>query len=55
MFDELIEYMKIHIISLEQDLAKIDYVNAHHFYRVKQAEIETSKHLLSVAQEILDK
>ena len=55
MFDELIEYIKIHIISLEQDLAKIDYVNAHHFYRVKQAEIQTAQHLLSVAQEILDK
>lgn len=55
MFDELIEYMKIHIISLEQDLEKIDYVNSHHWYRVKQAEIKTAQHLLSVAQEILDK
>jgi hypothetical protein len=55
MFDELIEYLNIHIISLEQDLEKIDYVNAHHFYRVKQAEIETSRHILEVAQEILDK
>ena len=55
MFDELIEYIKIHIISLEQDLEKIDYVNAHHFYRVKQAEIETATHLLSVAEDILNK
>jgi hypothetical protein len=55
MFDELIEYIKIHIISLEQDLDKIDYVNAYHFYKVKQAEIETAQHLLSVAEDILDK
>jgi hypothetical protein len=55
VMNELIEYLNIHIISLEQDLAKIDYVNAHHFYRVKQAEIETSRHILEVAQEILDK
>jgi len=49
----LIEYMKIHLISLEQDLEQIDYVNAHHFYRVKEAEIETTRHLLSVAEGIL--
>jgi hypothetical protein len=44
------EYIKIHIISLEQDLEKIDYVNSHHFYRVKEAEINNSRHLLSVAE-----
>jgi hypothetical protein len=55
MFDELIEYLKIHLISLHQDLEKIDYVNAYHFYRLKQAEIETSRHILSVAQDILNK
>jgi hypothetical protein len=52
--ESLIEYIKIHIISLEQDLEKIDYVNAHHFYRVKQAEIDNSRHLLSVATDILN-
>lgn len=53
--NEMIEYMKIHIISLQQDLEKINYVNAYHWYRMKQAEIETTEHLLSVAQDILDK
>ena len=48
------EYMKIHLISLEQDLEQIDYVNAHHFYRVKEAEIETTKHFLSVATDIMN-
>jgi hypothetical protein len=48
----MIEYMKIHLISLEQDLEKIDYVNEHHFYRVKEAEIATTRHLLSVAEEL---
>jgi hypothetical protein len=55
MLNNLIEYIKIHIISLEQDLEKIDYVNAHHFYRVKQAEIDNSRHILSVATDILNK
>ena len=49
-----LNYMKLHLISLEQDLEKIDYVNDHHFYRVKQAEIETTKHLLSVATDIMN-
>jgi len=53
--NELIEYIRIHLISLHQDLEKIDYVNEHHFYRLKQAEIETSRHILSVAQDILNK
>ena len=52
--NSLIEYIKIHIISLEQDLEKIDYVNAHHFYRVKQAEIDNSYHLLAIAEDILE-
>ena len=33
---KLIEYMKIHEISLLQDLDKIDYVNDHHFYRCRK-------------------
>ncbi len=51
---KFLEYMKIHLISLEQDLEQIDYVNGHHFYRVKQAEIENTKHLLSVATDIMN-
>ena len=46
----LIQYMKLHEISLMQDLEKIDYVNSHHFYRVKEAEIYNTRHLLSVAE-----
>ena len=48
--NSFIEYMKIHEISLMQDLEKIDYVNAHHFYRTKEAEIYNTRHLLSVAE-----
>jgi hypothetical protein len=48
------EYLKIHLISLEQDLEKIDYVNGHHFYRVKEAEIANTRHILSVATDIMN-
>jgi hypothetical protein len=48
------EYLKIHLISLEQDLEEIDYVNSHHFYRVKEAEIANTKHILSVATDIMN-
>jgi hypothetical protein len=48
------EYLKIHLISLEQDLEQIDYVNEHHLYRVKQAEIENTRHILSVATDIMN-
>jgi hypothetical protein len=51
---KLIEYMKIHEISLMQDLEKIDYVNEHHFYRVKEAEIYNTRHLLSVAEDMIE-
>ena len=54
MINNLIEYMKIHEISLMQDLEKIDYVNEHHFYRVKEAEIYLTRHFLSVAEDILN-
>lgn len=46
----LIQYMKLHEISLMQDLEKIDYVNEHHFYRTKEAEIYNTRHLLAVAE-----
>ena len=51
--NQLLEYMKIHEISLLQDLDKIDYVNDHHFYRCKEAEILNTRHFLSVADDIL--
>ena len=51
---DFIEYMKIHEISLMQDLEKIDYVNSHHFYRTKEAEIYNTRHLLSVALDIMN-
>ena len=48
--DKLIEYMKIHLISLEQDLDKYperDYVG-----RIPlNASIDTIRHLLEVANE----
>jgi hypothetical protein len=52
--NSFIEYMKIHEISLMQDLEKIDYVNEHHFYRVKEAEIYNTRHLLSVAKDMIE-
>jgi hypothetical protein len=51
--NQMIEYMKIHEISLMQDLEKIDYVNDHHHYRVKEAEIYNTRHLLSVAEDMI--
>ena len=55
MMNEMIEYLKIHMISLMQDLEKINYINEHHLYLVKQAEIRLTEHLLSVAEGILEK
>jgi hypothetical protein len=52
--NQMVEYIKIHEVSLMQDLEKIDYVNEHHFYRVKEAEIYNTRHLLSVATDILN-
>lgn len=52
--NSIIEYMKIHEISLMQDLEKIDYVNEHHHYRVKEAEIYNTRHLLSVAEDMIN-
>ena len=60
MINNLIEYMKIHLISLEQDLEKatlgqspypdIDYVG-----RIPlNASISTTRHFLSVAEDILN-
>ena len=49
-----IEYIKLHELSLMQDLEKINYVNEHHFYKVKEAEIYNTRHLLSVAEDMIN-
>ncbi len=46
------EYMKIHLISLEQDLEKY-YSEDDGGYLQTEASIETAQHLLSVAADIL--
>ena len=51
--NQMIEYMRIHEISLMQDLEKINYVSEHHFYKVKEAEIYNTRHLLSVAEDMI--
>ncbi len=49
---QLIEYIKIHIISLEQDLETY-YSEDDAGYLQTEASIETAQHLLSVAEDIL--
>ena len=49
--DTFTEYLKLHKLSLEQDQEKLDYVNEHHFYLVKNAEISLCEHLLGVINE----
>jgi hypothetical protein len=49
----LIEYIKIHIISLEQDLEQ--YLSEDDIgYLENSAAISTSRHILSVAEDILN-
>ena len=59
--NEMIEYIKLHILSLEQDmeaaqnhepLAEDEYDESDDYL---YGAIETSKHLLSVAEAILNK
>ena len=48
----LIEYIKLHIISLEQDIEKINYTNSDietFEWHYLHGSIETAKHLLEVA------
>lgn len=66
---ELIEYIKIHLISLEQDLEGIseemellnesmeskEYVELDYEYNHKSGQILSTRHLLSVAEGILSK
>ena len=51
--NELIEYIKIHIISLEQDLNNID--GADYMLPYLEGAIAVSRHYLSVAEDILNK
>jgi hypothetical protein len=69
MSNKLIEYMKIHLISLEQDSEKIEEEMSHFEYNMDSDEYETleiqdisvngqiiaTAHLLSVANDILSK
>lgn len=62
---KLIEYMKLHLISLMQDLEALedkmekldmnskDYVELDFEYNIKSGEIHSTRHLLSVATDIL--
>jgi hypothetical protein len=47
-----IEYMKLHLISLEQDKEKLS-INDEHSRCVVAGQIEATKHLLSVATDIM--
>jgi hypothetical protein len=69
LMNELIEYMKLHLISLEQDSEKIEEEMSHFEYNMDSDEYETleiqdisvngqiiaTAHLLSVANDILAK
>ena len=47
----LIEYMKIHLISLEQDLETVDTMVGIDYV---EGQIEATSHLLSVAQDMIE-
>ena len=48
-----LEYMKLHLISLEQDKEKLS-INDEHSRCVVAGQIEATKHLLSVATDIMN-
>lgn len=50
--NQLVEYIKLHIISLEQDLETY-YSEDDGGYLQTMASIETAQHLLSVAEDIM--
>lgn len=50
--NQLIEYIKLHIISLEQDLETY-YSEDDGGYLQTMASIETAQHLLSVVEDIM--
>ena len=55
-----IEYMKLHLISLNQDYEKFyeDYLNDSNYYQEDidniRGQIKATKHLLSVATDIME-
>ncbi len=52
--NKLIEYMKLHLISLEQDLEAIKASGRWDNNRIMlEGQIETTKHLLSVASDMM--
>jgi hypothetical protein len=63
--NQLIEYMKLHLISLMQDLEALEdemekldmnskaYVELDFEYNIKSGEITATRHLMSVASDIL--
>jgi hypothetical protein len=48
-----LEYMKLHLISLEQDKDKLS-INDEHSRCVVAGQIEATRHLLSVATDIMN-
>jgi hypothetical protein len=50
--NEMIEYLKIHLISLQQDW---DEALQGEGYEYLSGQIEATRHLLSVAEDILNK
>ena len=57
---KFIEYMKLHLISLNQDYEKFyeDYLNDNNYYQEDidniRGQIKATKHLLSVATDIMN-
>ena len=54
--NQLIEYIKLHIISLEQDLEAIGFATdelTNLKYHHVLGQVEATRHLLSVAEDIL--
>lgn len=51
---QMIEYMKIHLISLEQDRVNTDYKFSDSQCLELNGQIQATEHLLSVANDIFD-
>lgn len=52
MTNNLIEYMKIHLISLVQDLDKLH--STEESFKFVEGQIEATRHLMSVANDIMN-
>ena len=53
MSNQFVEYMKLHLVSLEQDKESIS-PNDEHSRCVVAGQIQATKHLLSVATDIMN-